>query len=84
MGTYCNPLNLPYQYQHYGKAAHREAADPTLISYRGKYYLYASMSGGFFWSENLQDWRYHQNPNLDLYRYAPDVREVDGKCLYPE
>lgn len=82
MGTYCNPLNLPYQYQHYGKAAHREAADPTLISYRGKYYLYASMSGGFFWSENLRNWHYHQNPNLDLYRYAPDVREVDGKLVF--
>lgn len=82
MGTYCNPLNLPYQYQHYGKTAHREAADPTLVLYRGNYYLYASMSGGFFWSEDLRDWHYHSNPNLDLYRYAPDVREVDGKLVF--
>lgn len=82
MRTYCNPLNLPYQYQHYGKAAHREAADPTLILYQGKYYLFASMSGGFFWSEDLLHWNYHQNPNLDLYRYAPDVREVDGKLVF--
>lgn len=82
MRTYCNPLNLPYQYQHYGKAAHREAADPTLILYQGKYYLFASMSGGFFWSEDLIHWNYHQNPDLDLYRYAPDVREVDGKLVF--
>ena len=82
MLTYCNPLNLPYQYQHYGKAAHREAADPTMILYKGRYYLFASMSGGFFWSDNLLNWNYHQNPNLDLYRYAPDVREVDGKLVF--
>lgn len=82
MRTYCNPLNLPYQYQHYGKAAHREAADPTLVRYRGIYYLYASMSGGFFWSEDLLTWHYHRNPNLDLYRYAPDAREVNGKLVF--
>jgi len=82
MRTFCNPLNLPYQYQHYGKAAHREAADPTLVLYKGKYYLFASMTGGFYWSDDLLNWNYHQNPNLDLYRYAPDVREVDGKLVF--
>ena len=56
MGTYCNPLNLPYQYQHYGKAAHREAADPTMIYFKGKYLLFASMSGGFYWSDDLLHW----------------------------
>lgn len=82
MNTYCNPLNLPYQYQHYGKAAHREAADPTLIYFEGKYLLFASMSGGFYWSDDLLHWNYHQNPALDLYRYAPDVREVDGALVF--
>lgn len=82
MGTFCNPLNLQYQYQHYGKTAHREAADPTLILYKGKYYLFTSMTGGFFWSEDLLHWEYHQKKDLDLYRYAPDVREVDGKLLF--
>lgn len=82
MGTYCNPLNLPYQYQHYGKAAHREAADPTMIYFKGKYLLFASMSGGFYWSDDLLHWNYHQNPTLDLYRYAPDVREVDGQLVF--
>lgn len=82
MRTYCNPLNLPYQYQHYGKGAHREAADPTLIYFKGKYYLFASMSGGFYYSDDMLSWNYHQNPNLDLYRYAPDVREVDGALVF--
>lgn len=82
MNTYCNPLNLTYQYQHYGKYAHREAADPTLIYFKGKYLLFASMSGGFYFSEDLLHWDYHQSPCLDLYRYAPDVREVNGKLVF--
>lgn len=80
--TYCNPVNIPYQYQHYGKAANREAADPTLIYYKGRYYLYASMSGGFYYSDDLLHWQYHQNTKLDKYRYAPDVREVNGELVF--
>lgn len=80
--TYCNPLNIPYQYQHYGKNAHREAADPTLLFYQGKYYLYASMSEGFYDSDDLLHWQYHRNENLDKYRYAPDVREVNGSMIF--
>lgn len=82
MHTYCNPLNIPYQYQHYGKTAHREAADPTLVLFKGKYYMFVSMCGGFFWSDNMLDWNYHQNKNLDIYRYAPDVREINGKLVF--
>ena len=48
MRTDCNPPNLPYQYQHYGEAAHREAADPTMLLYKGRYYMFASMTSGFF------------------------------------
>ena len=39
-----NPLNIPYQFQHYNKQASREAADPTLILFKGRYYLFASMA----------------------------------------
>lgn len=48
MKVYCNPLNLDYGYQHYGKGAHREGADPTLIYFKGRYYMFVSMCGGFF------------------------------------
>ena len=26
-----NPLNIPYQFQHYNQQASRESADPTLV-----------------------------------------------------
>ena len=83
--SYCNPLDLGYRYQHImenGKRiAYREAADPTLIYFKGVYYLFASMSGGFWHSSDLTDWKYRTNRNLLIYDYAPDVRQV-GEYLY--
>ena len=81
MKEYCNPLDLPYKWQHYGGNAHREAADPTLVLFKGTYYLFASMSAGFYYSDDMIDWKWHENRDLDMYRYAPDVRQV-GDYLY--
>lgn len=79
---FCNPLNIPYKFQHYNNQASREAADPTLILYRDRYYLFASMSGGFFYSDDLIDWKWHENRNLDMYRYAPDVRKIGEHLVF--
>ena len=81
MKEFCNPLDLPYKWQHYGDKAHREAADPTIVLFKDTYYLFASMSAGFFYSEDLINWKWHENRGLDMYRYAPDVRQV-GDYLY--
>lgn len=78
---YCNPLNLEYKFQHYGGNAHREAADPTIILFKDKYYLFTSMTAGFYYSDDLVNWKYHENRNVDMYRYAPDVRQI-GEYLY--
>lgn len=84
MKAYCNPINLSYKYQHYkGKNtfAFREAADPTLILFKGTYYMFASMSGGFWYSNDLIEWSFHENRNLLIYDYAPDVCQI-GDYLY--
>ena len=78
---YCNPLDLPYKFQHYGASAHREAADPTIVLFKGRYYIFASMSAGFYYSDDLVNWNWHENRDLDMYRYAPDVRAI-GDYLY--
>lgn len=82
MKEFCNPLNLEYKYQHYGKTIGREAADPTLILFKGRYYLFASMSAGFYYSDDLVSWKWHENRDLDIYQYAPDVHEKDGKMYF--
>jgi hypothetical protein len=89
MGKYfCNPINVPYKYQ-FNKDPRkqkmsicREAADPTLILFKGKYYIFASMSLGVYVSDDLTSWQYHKLPlNLPLYDYAPDAR-VRGDYVY--
>ena len=82
MNSYCNPLNIPYQFQHYNRQASREAADPTLILFKGHYYLFASMSGGFYWSDDLLHWDWHENRELTPFRYAPDVRQVGDWLIF--
>lgn len=83
--TYCNPLDLGYRYQHINeggkKSGNREGADPTLILFHGKYYLFVSMSAGFWYSDDLLNWDFHPNENLLIYDYAPDVRQI-GEYLY--
>lgn len=83
MATLCNPLNLEYKYQHmadYSVNACREAADPTLVNFKGKYYLFPSMSGGFWYSDDLLNWQFREESTL-MYDYAPDVHPV-GDMLY--
>ena len=43
---YCNPLEIAYKYQHplFGKYAYKEAADPTVILFNNKYFLFTSKS----------------------------------------
>ncbi len=83
--TWCNPLDLGYRYQHMKERAvraHREGADPTLTLFKGTYYLFVSMSAGFWYSEDLLNWNFHADPNLLIYDYAPAVRERDGYLYF--
>ncbi len=44
---YCNPVNLSYAYQFHktdnGIMLNREAADPSLVLFKNRYYLFPSM-----------------------------------------
>ncbi len=81
----CNPINIEYKYQFirfYGNTSiSREAADPSLIRFKNKYYLFPSMAAGFFTSDNLADWEFHTLKDVPIYDYAPDVRVI-GDYIY--
>ena len=89
MSYFCNPLNINYRYQFNADARNagqlkicREAADPSLISFKGRYYIFASMTLGVWVSDDLANWENHRLPaDLPLYDYAPDVR-VLGDYVY--
>lgn len=82
---FCNPLNFSYRYQFNettgGFTLNREAADPSLILFKGKYYLFPSMTKGFLVSNDLVNWRQCPLEGVPVYDYAPDVRAA-GDWLY--
>ena len=59
MNYFCNPVNVNYRYQfnddqrNKGIKVAREAADPSMIWFKGKYYIFASMTLGVWVSEDL-------------------------------
>lgn len=89
MKYYCNPINVPYHYQfnmdprsHGKMQIDREAADPSMILFKGKYYIFASMNLSVWVSEDMANWESYPLPeNLPLYDYAPDAR-VCGDYVY--
>lgn len=90
MQYYCNPVNVNYRYQFNkdprsgGKIEiNREAADPSMICFEGRYYIFASMTLGVWVSDDLVHWENHKLPEeLPLYDYAPDVRVMNGWVYY--
>ena len=49
--TICNPVNFSYQVC-LNAPSRREAADPTMVVFKGEYCLFASKSDGYFHSVN--------------------------------
>jgi len=68
--TLCNPVNLSYRFC-LDTPSRREAADPTMIVFKGEYYLFASKSGGYFHSTDLVSWDLITTTDLPLEHYAP-------------
>lgn len=79
--TFCNPLDLDYRIQP-DEPCRREAADPVCLVYQGDYFLFASKSGGYWWSSDFRDWRLVTPPNLPLEAYAPAVFEYEGALYF--
>jgi xylan 1,4-beta-xylosidase len=76
--TYCNPLNISYNYEPYNNnvkagGSFRSAADPMALTYKGHYMLFSTNQGGFHYSKNLSDWDFCQ---ASFQRYPTD----DDQC----
>ncbi|AZS14321.1 family 43 glycosylhydrolase [Paenibacillus lutimineralis] len=81
----CNPLNIDYRYQFIdedGKlVVNREAADPSLVLFKDRYYMFLSMTGGFLVSDDLVDWTFHALRGVPIYDYAPDARVMGDNLI---
>ena len=79
--TICNPVNLSYRFS-LDSPSWREAADPSMIKYKGEYYLFLSKSGGYFHSTDLVHWDLITTDSLPIEKYAPTVMEMNGEIYF--
>jgi xylan 1,4-beta-xylosidase len=59
--TYCNPMDIGYRYnweQINKNISYRSAADPVITPHKGEYYLFATISGGYWKSPDMINWKY--------------------------
>lgn len=82
--TFCNPINVNYRFMKInGGNGIREAADPVVVPYKDKYFLFASKSGGYWHSGDFVNWIYVPIADsvLPIEDYAPAVF-VRGEDIY--
>lgn len=59
--TYCNPMDISYRYnfeQLNDSISYRSGADPVIVNHKGEYYLFVTISGGWWHSKDLIHWNY--------------------------
>ncbi len=59
--TFCNPVDISYRYnfeQLNENISYRSGADPVIVNHRGEYYLFVTISGGWWHSSDLINWDY--------------------------
>lgn len=78
----CNPMNLSYRFRpEINEPSRREAADPTMVFFQDAYFLFASKTGGYWWSDNLVSWNLVETRQIPTEDYAPTVVAI-GDTLY--
>lgn len=77
-----NPINLNYRFQ-FDDPSRREAADPVVAYFKGKYYLFASKSGGYWSSDDMCAWTYIPCKSIaSIEEYAPAILVLDDELYY--
>jgi hypothetical protein len=59
--TYCNPMDIDYKYNYEqlnDSISYRSGADPVIVNHKGEYFLFVTISGGWWHSKDLVNWRY--------------------------
>jgi len=59
--TYCNPMNLDYAYgaiPNFTEQRHRATADPVIVLFKDKYYLFSTNQYGYWHSDDMYNWKF--------------------------
>ncbi|MFY7839035.1 MAG: xylosidase, partial [Lacibacter sp.] len=74
--TYCNPINIDYGYtpipnfSEWGR--HRATADPVIVTYKGDYYLFSTNQWGYWYSNDMLNWKFVSRKFLRPWNKAYD------------
>ncbi len=79
--TLCNPMDLSYRFC-IDKPSRREAADPTVVWFRDRYYLFASKSGGYWHSKDLAEWIFIETTQIPAEEYAPTAVALNDTLYF--
>ena len=80
--VFTNPIDVDYAFTHQHQAGGREAADPVVALFDGKYYLFVSMSYGYWSSDDMKDWKFITNDYMHFGDYAPAVMVYNGELYW--
>ena len=59
--TYCNPVDIDYTYMsHYAfrGVSYRSGADPAVINFKNRYYMFVTRSHGYWVSDDMSSWEF--------------------------
>lgn len=79
--TICNPMDLSYRFC-LDQPSRREAADPTIVWFRDRYFLFASKSSGYWHSKDLVDWTFIETSEIPVEEYAPTAIEINDTLYF--
>lgn len=60
--TYCNPIDIDYTYMSHYRArnnvSYRSGADPALVNFKGRFYMFVTRSHGYWTSSDMSNWKF--------------------------
>jgi xylan 1,4-beta-xylosidase len=72
-------MNIDYAYNKIPdfvrNGKHRTTADPVITLYKGKYFLFSTNQYGYWWSKDLDHWKFIPRDFL-----RPDIHSYDNLC----
>ena len=77
-----NPIDVDYAFTREHSEGGREAADPVVVLFGDRYYMFASKSYGYWSSEDMHHWTFITNNLLPFDLYAPAVMSYKNELYF--
>ena len=79
--TFCNPIDISYRFC-LDQPSRREAADPSIVWFKDRYFLFASKSGGYWHSSDLVNWTFIETNEIPVEEYAPTAIAIEDTLYF--